>query len=567
MTSDNAAGDANHQFSFALLSHLAALGVEHVCLSPGSRSTPLALAAAVLSDTRLHVLHDERVSGFYGLGIAKATGTPVVLICTSGTAAVELSPAVTEAFQSHAPLIVLTSDRPPELQGVGAPQTINQHQLYATHTKWSHHETPPSEETIESAASLAGRAVLAAMSSPRGPVHLNLPFREPLTPSAEFSYPTIPPTPPVVAAKRHPTPADLSNIGDRLIGRKTIFIVGHTTSDPTPIGQLAVDIGAVLFADVTSALRTDTATSTLVAPADALAAAGALDLDPPEVVVRWGGLPTSKPVWAWLDANAGVDQIVVDDGGRTGPAQTGRSLVNADPGATAQTLVGEGIVCDKPFIERWLERSGLAKEAIEAAITYEAFPNEPAVAKLVSGAVAAGARVFAGSSMPIRDLDLVCVAPQTTAATLANRGANGIDGSIATALGAAVAGPVVAMIGDVAALYDLGGIAAAARSDLDLTIVVIHNDGGGIFSFLAQAEADRVEPDVFERLFGAPHGTDFVEVATALGMRAAEVDSAADMRHALSHPGPQLLQIHTDRTENVAVHSRIHAAVAVALRA
>ncbi len=560
-------GTHNARFAHTLLAHLAAFGIRDMCLSPGSRSTPLVLAATHIPELRTHVLHDERVAGFYALGIAKTTRLPVVLVSTSGTAAIEFAPAVVEAHQSSTPLVVLTADRPPELRGVGAPQTIDQTRLYGTHSKWSYDAAPPADHHDTAVATgLAERLVLEASTPPPGPVHLNIPFREPLIPPPDFVPDAEVIARTLVAAARHPAPAELAAIADRLIGARTLFVVGATTVDPSPIGQLAVDIGAVVFADIASPLRSGRAVGTMVGAADLLAGAGALDVDPPELVVRWGGLPTSKPVWSWLDAHPEVPQIVIDDAGRLGAGGGDRSLVNADPSATAATLIGEGMLCDKGYVERWLERDEAAAHTLAACLDAEPFPNEPAVAAIVAANLRRGARMFAGSSMPIRDVDMVAVDPASTPPVFGNRGANGIDGSIATALGAATAGPVVALVGDVAALYDLGGLVATARRDLDLVIVVVHNDGGGIFSFLPQGDAAVVEPTVFERFYGTPHGIDFVQIAAALDLAGEEIATQEELIAAVAAPGPRLVQVRTDRSENVEVHARIRRAVANALR-
>jgi 2-succinyl-5-enolpyruvyl-6-hydroxy-3-cyclohexene-1-carboxylate synthase len=303
----------------------------------------------------------------------------------------------------------------------------------------------------------------------------------------------------------------------------------------------------------------------VIAAADLLTAAGALHDDPPEVVVRWGALPTSKPVWRWLETHPRMLQVLVDPGGHRDPLGSASLVVRADVAATAGRIHTPG--GPPEWADAWRARDAAAQAAIDAALTAEAFPSEPAVARIVGGAAPADGFVFAGSSMPIRDLDAFAAPRVSRSTVVANRGANGIDGSISTALGIAATGrPTVALIGDVAALYDLGALATMRRLDLPLTLVIVHNDGGGIFELLPQADPALVDRDVFERHIATPHGTDFVAVAEALGIPAHRIADASQLAaHVSAGAGPLILEVRTDRSDLAAVHARLRAAVDAAL--
>ena len=560
------AADPNAEFASALAASLAALGLEDVCISPGSRNTPLTAAFAARPDVRDWSHHDERSSGFFAVGLARASGRPVALVSTSGTAAAEYHPAVVEALQSRVPLIVLTADRPPELRDVGAPQAIDQIKLYGDHVKWFHQGAPPDAEVIRHAPGLAFHAWATAIEPPPGPVHLNLPFREPLLVSRSGALRKARSVPHTVGVGApQPGPHDLEVLADLLARPRCLFVVGALPDAATAaaIDTLASDAGAIVFADPQSRLRFGPTASTVIQTADLLTAEGALDLEPPDAVVRWGPVPTSKPVWRWLEQHLDVPQAVVDWGGHRDPLGSATHLVRSDPAATAAALRGpEG--GSTPWSQRWQDLDKLADIELETAIQAETFPNEPAIARLVMAAAPQGSALFAGSSLPIRDVDSFAAARTSSVPVFANRGANGIDGSISTALGIAAAGTqCTALIGDVAALHDIGALASARRLGLPLTVVIVHNDGGGIFNLLPQADPSRMDPAVFERHLGTPHGTDFAAVARAFGLRAERIESAFELAEAVgTGAGPAVYELRTDRADVAPIRSRLRAAVA-----
>jgi len=563
--------DAAATFSTALVAALADLGLGDVCISPGSRNTSLTLAFAARHGIRDWSHHDERSAGFFAIGLARASGRPVALVCTSGTAAAEYHPAVVEALQSRTPLLVLTADRPPELRDVGAPQTIDQVKLYGDHVKWSHSAAPPDAAAIAAAPSLAAHAWGEAMESPAGPVHLNLPFREPLVPlagaPARPAVVTAPPrTPQVATGVRIPDDATVAKLDRILAGRTALFVVGALADDAAAhaVDALATTLGAVVFADPQSGLRFGGHSSTIVATADLLATAGALDADPPEVVVRWGGLPTSKPVWRWLETRPDVTQVLIDPGGHREPLGTATLVVRCDVAATAARISTPG--APARWADDWRRRDTAARNSLETALGDERFPTAPAVARIVAAACPQDAVLFAGSSMPIRDVDVFADARSLPLTVVANRGASGIDGSISTALGIAAAGRrCVALIGDVAALHDLGALATMARLRLPLTVVVVNDDGGGIFELLPQADPGRIDRDVFERHIATPHGLDFAAIAAALGVPGRRIDDAEELTEAVAANGPQLIEVRTDRRRLADLHRKLRTAVAAGL--
>lgn len=561
------AGPHNAAFAGSLVAALGDLGLAGACLSPGSRSTPLTLAFAGQTAIPVWVHHDERSAGFFAIGLARATGRPVALVCTSGTAAAEYHPAVAEAAASRVPLLVLTADRPAELRDVGAPQTIDQIKLYGETVKWFHHGEPPTPATVAGAPHLAAHAWGEAVDAPAGPVHLNLPFREPLLdePSTTSAI-TVAGAPAVDIGVAAPTPGAVAALAEALSRRRVLYVAGALPPDAAPaIHEAAVRNGAVTFADPQSGLRFGPLAGSVVASADLLAAAGALDLDPPEVVVRWGALPTSKPVWRWLETHPSIPQFVIDDAGHRDPLGSAHRIVRADPAATAKAIAPH-VAAPPEWADGWRDRDGAVQSAVAAALAEQPFPNEPTIARAIMAAAPEGGAVFAGSSMPIRDIDAYAAPRPSAVRVLANRGANGIDGSISTALGVGAGGlRTVALIGDVAALHDVSALGTAARLGAPVTIVVVHNDGGGIFNLLPQADPAAVAPDVFERTFGTPHGTDFVAVARSFGLASHEASTEAELTDLVRSGGAKLVQVRTDRAQIASLRRTLVAAASSVL--
>jgi 2-succinyl-5-enolpyruvyl-6-hydroxy-3-cyclohexene-1-carboxylate synthase len=563
--------DRNFDFAVRLVRALAALGVSHACVTPGSRSTPLALALAEEPNITDWPHHDERSSAFFALGIARATGTPAVAVCTSGTAAAEFHPAVIEARYGRVPVIVITADRPRDLLGVGANQTIDQTGLYGSATKWFHDLEPPhpGEAVPNLPETLAARLVCASREEPAGPVHLNLRFREPLVPESRGRV-TSPPPPTLSLGKALPSPEAVAALGELAAGRRGLLVCGPQDDPALPAAAAACAAAFrwPMLADPLSGGRAGTHDLThVIAEGDPLAAAGWLDRASPEVVMRVGALPTSKPLWCWLGEHPEVTQVLIDPADWRDPTGTVSSVVRADPAVTLTALATVDVAPAPPsWLDRWRESGRAAATAIDHVLTEAPFPNEPAVSRLLVEALPPGSLLFVASSMPVRDLDAFLPVRAAPLRIAANRGASGIDGFLSTGLGAAaVAGcPTYLLAGDLSALHDLTALATAARLGIPATIVVLHNDGGGIFHFLPQAEA---LPDHFERHWGTPHGVDFVRAAAAFGVHGERPQTRADLSALLGKPpaSPRLLELRTDRAANLLLHRELQRAVAAAL--
>jgi 2-succinyl-5-enolpyruvyl-6-hydroxy-3-cyclohexene-1-carboxylate synthase len=592
--------DATTAFARALVDEWARAGVNDACVAPGSRSAPLALALAADDRFRVHVHLDERSAGFFALGTAKASGTPAVVVCTSGTAAANFHPAVLEAHHARTPLLVCTADRPPELRDTGAGQTVDQIALYRGAVRWFCEVGVPEDrpQAARSWRSVAARAVAEALGPPAGPVHLNLAFREPLVPTGAplVDAPGRPdgrPWTTVTRAQRVPNAATVARLAASVREHRRGLVVAGWGSGTSPdaVDAFASAAGWPVLADPISCLRAgrhDVSTYEAL-----LRAPGFADRHRPEIVLRLGAAPTSKTLTSWLDDD--VPQALVDPDGAwldPGRGASERLAVDAEPLLTAVTDAlaavapgpvgaeeGAGATRSAPTAERragrdapsrwlrsWLEAERVARAALDDLLDGWEPLFEGRVARDVVDVVPDGSTLVVASSMPVRDVEAFA-RPRSGVRFLANRGVNGIDGFVSTALGAAArsSGPVVALLGDLCLLHDANGLLGAADRGIDLTFVVLDNDGGGIFSFLPQAAL----PEHFELLFGTPHGIDLATLATAHGLAAERVEKAGDLaptlRRVLAAGGVRLVIVPTDRADNVARHREAWAAVAAAL--
>jgi 2-succinyl-5-enolpyruvyl-6-hydroxy-3-cyclohexene-1-carboxylate synthase len=557
--------DDQHLLLRAFVDELVRCGVTDVCTSPGSRSTPI--VAALVRDGRLRATShvDERCAGFFALGAAKASGRPVALACTSGTAAANYLPAVVEAHEAGVPLLVLTADRPPELRAVGAGQAIDQIGLYGRNVRWfvevGNHEATP--ERVRWMRMLACRAVGATLADRPGPVHLNFPLREPLVPPAlrDDPAPGRPGGAPWIAVPSVPPAADPAALEAALEGAARGVVIAGADRDPATgaaLARFAEAAGWPLLADPLSGARRG---RSAIAHYDALLRdEGFSDRVRPDAVLRVGDLPTSKPLRAWLASLRDVRQV-----GFTPPS------VWADPDATLSVLLGGTAapalaaasvsVADPEWLAGW--RSADARIASGFATVLGDELSEPAVARALFGALPADATLVVASSMPVRDLEGYAAARDDPPRVLSNRGANGIDGTVSTAYGVAsvAGGPVVLLIGDVAVLHDIGGLLAGRRLGIDLLIVVLDNDGGGIFHFLPVGE----ERDMFEEHVATPHGIDLERVAAVYDCAFVDAVDLADVTGAIGRPGTTMVRVRTDRAENLALHRRATEAALAAI--
>ncbi|MBU1865625.1 MAG: 2-succinyl-5-enolpyruvyl-6-hydroxy-3-cyclohexene-1-carboxylic-acid synthase [Actinobacteria bacterium] len=561
--------DRNYRFTSSFVAALAELGVAHAAVSPGSRNTPMSMTLA--AEGRIHDWshHDERSASFFALGIGKASGVPALVACTSGTAAAEIHPAVIEARYGRVPLIIVTADRPSDLWETGSPQTIDQRGIYGSAPLWSHDlDIPgPGEAAPGFPAALAARMVAGAVGGP-GPVHLNLRFREPLVP-LEGIPASEGPVPRFDLGIAVPDEAAIERMAAALEGKRGVMIVGpqHDPRVAAPAAAAAAGLGFPILPDPQSGLLAgDHDRSMVVASAAALAEAGLLDHLAPEAVLRIGPPALSKSIAEWLATHPGIYQMHLDQDGWLDPGASVSRAVRADPAATLSALAA-AVRRPAPagWMDAWRAADLAAGKAIRRAIGDLPFPTEPGIAAVVGDAIPPGSLLYVASSMPIRDVSLTFTATGRPIRIASNRGANGIDGFLSSSLGAAAVwqGPVVALTGDLSALHDLTALATAAAEHLPITIVIVDNDGGGIFHFLRQAGF----PDVFERHFGTPHGLDLVTAARALGVAATLVEDAGALRSAVSRvpDAPGVVVVRTDRRANVEVHRTILNAVAAAL--
>ncbi len=576
--------NANTALASAFSEELARGGLRRAVISPGSRSTPLAVALWRQPEIEVDVILDERSAGFYALGAAQASGEPVALLCTSGTAAANYHPAVCEADESAIPLLVLTADRPPELRGVGAGQTIDQVKLYGAAVRWfcevGIHAAD--DEGLLHYRSVACRALAAARGEIRpGPVHLNLPWREPLAPVPVEGAVTA--TDPLALDGREGRPLTAvtrvdvepsaflldevaGHIGDAIAG----VIVAGRQLDPElrePLAHLARASGFPILAEPTSQLRCGPHDrSRVIASYDLLLRDEHFSRSVvPDLVLRFGEMPTSKPLRAWLAAS-GADEIAIDPkGGWNEPTRRAAALLRADPTELAAGWATRVEKEERPAPERWLAAERAAQAAIDAALAAGDPLSEPALHRALGHAHRDGDLVYTASSMPIRDQESFLDAESSDALFLGNRGANGIDGLLSSGIGAAAASgrPTTIVTGDLGLLHDLGGLAALrGLDDTPVRIVVIDNDGGGIFHFLPQADA--LAGDEFEALLGTPRGVSVERAAALFGLPHRRLESLAELPEALA-AGTGLIEVRTDRGTNVAVHRELAAGAQGAL--
>ncbi len=565
---------AQATFAAVLVDEWARAGVTDAVVAPGSRSTPLLMALAADGRLRVHVVLDERSAGFVALGLGLSSGRPAVVVTTSGTAAVELHPAIVEAEQAGVPLIAVTADRPPELHGVGAPQTVPQDGLFGGSVRWALTPGVADRAAAGSWRSMASRAVAEACSGPGGPgpVHLNLAFREPLGGSVEDPPPGRPggrPWHQVVAGVEGVE--GVEGVADRLAGlagRRGLIVAGAGVEEAAEaVGATATALGWPVLADPRSGCRVP-ATLT-VAAADGLLRTPLVAGWQPEIVLRLGRPWASRVVSTWLAGmDRSVEQVLIDPFGRwADPERTASLVARCSVGALVSAVaerVGSPPV-DRPWVDQWSRAESAAQRAIDRVLAAHREVTEPGVAREVVDALPRTATLFVSSSMPVRDVEWFA-RPRHGLRVLANRGANGIDGIVSTALGIAAAGtgPAVALSGDLAFLYDAGALLWAVDRGLDCTLVVVDNDGGGIFSFLPQAGS--VAAADFERLWGTPHGIDLGQVAAAYRIPVEPVEKAADVAPAitaaLENGGVRMVHVRTDRQANVAVHAELQAAIA-----
>ncbi|WP_067725659.1 2-succinyl-5-enolpyruvyl-6-hydroxy-3-cyclohexene-1-carboxylic-acid synthase [Oceanobacillus damuensis] len=546
-------------------------GLTDVVISPGSRSTPLALTFTEHTAVKEWIIIDERSAAFFALGIAKETNRSVALVCTSGTAAANYFPAIVEAHYSRVPLIVLTADRPHELRDIGAPQAIEQLKLYGDYPKWFHEMALPegTPEMLAYARNKAARAVYMALEGNPGPVHLNFPFREPLNP--DFSLHNLWAFPaaeqltksvnPILDGKKCLAEQQIRQLLEKLgSGQRGVIVCGPQTDPdfPAAVTDLANKWGLPVLADPLSQVRTGRHHKDQVIEGyDAFLRNESIRKQmKPDYIIRFGAMPVSKAYLFYVKEHADSRQYIVENHtGYREPTGNVTEFIFADPVMLCKDLTAAETPCDVDtgWLGMWQEMNRISKKhllnGMEDAIT------EGEVVRGLCEVIPEDSTLYVGNSMAIRDVDTFLMTTKKFIPILANRGANGIDGIVSSGMGAATTGkPVTLLLGDLSFFHDMNGLLAAKHYKLNITIILVNNNGGGIFSFLPQSN----DKKHFEALFGTPADLEFEKAITMYGGEYALAATEPQLKELLDrsyqHEGLSVIEVKTDRTENVEWH-------------
>lgn len=562
--------DALTAYIAAFVAELYSTGVTDVVVSPGSRSTPMAMVMAEHPELKVHIHVDERSAAFFALGIAKATNRPVAILCTSGTAAANYFPAIVEARYSRVPLIVLTADRPHELREVGAPQAIDQLHLYGKHVKWFAEMALPedTDEMIRYARTVCARATAIGTAAPSGPVHLNFPFREPLIPRLDENLFQLSERPKGYVKVHN---GDLAiedgvfeEIAEKLKGKERGLIVcGNLTDDKftDAVTQLSASLNYPILADPLSQLRSGLHShENIIESYDTfLRNEDAKAFLKPDVVIRFGAMPISKALTIFLKENQTADQYVVDGGGGwRDPASLSTDMIFCNEALFCEKLVSLSTnEASSAFIKNWRNLNELTKTTMKQVRDITVL-SEGRLFYQLTDLLPEGATLFVGNSMPIRDLDSFFHNNGKNIRVMANRGANGIDGTVSTALGAALySQSMYLVLGDLTFFHDLNGLIAAKLYNIDIHIILVNNNGGGIFSFLPQSE----HPKNFELLFGTPLNIEFEHAVRMFNGNFTKIQNwdhfAVEMNQSVEQSGINVYEIVTNREKNRDEHREI----------
>lgn len=551
-------------YVYTIVASLMSQGIEDVVISPGSRSTPLAYAFASVKDVQVYRQVDERSAAYFALGIAKAKGKPVVLLCTSGTAAVNYYPAIVEAKYARVPLIVITADRPAELREVGAPQAINQIELYGNHVKWfAEFPLPDGEkQTLPFIERHIARAVSIASTYPLGPVHINVPFREPLL--IDFQEELKPVT------YHHsfigeivPTEEAKVALLEVMEETKRGFIVIGELPLGTNVDYLWSFIRKVrwpVLVESLSNMRTNipedcieyviTTYDALLKNEDFKKYAAC------DTVIRFGAQPVSKFLSLFLSDMQPRHYIVVDEDPMfRDSTSVSTHFIHAGVGSWLEVL-DVNTQLSEEYLSTWKKSDEIAKKHIKQYVNRE--KDEGAFVRTILEKIPEHSDLFVSSSMPIRDIDTFLLSTTKDIQVFANRGTNGIDGVMSTAIGFSQARKereLYLLIGDLAALHDLNALLLTRYQPCKITVIVLNNDGGGIFSYLSQSTVK----EYYEELFGTPTALTFNEIANMYQMDYVKVNQLNEIDSIFvqdSNP-LKLVEIFTNRNENVKAHRKL----------
>ena len=587
-------GRTNLEAALSFLAALAESGLRHVVAGAGSRSAPLALAADARQDLRLWMVTDERSAAFFALGLIKASASPVMVLSTSGTAAANFLPAVTEAYNTELPLLIVTADRPPELRACGAAQTIVQPELFHRHVVWQADlpapETDPEtdKDTRSVYAEFGADAYRNTSAKARGPVHVNFPFREPLLPESSLAASMLEASAEMYCRGGKSRPAGRTRsrnpIGEEVALRgsgqsekpnagecfdldqaRGLIVCGSDLdeADARAIQELSTHLGWPLLADPLSGFRWNGAASKQVIDAYDLFLRSStfVEQSRPNAVLRFGGMPTSKVLNLFLAESNSADHVWVGTFAKDRDPITTRTKIRcAKPSEYCREVLGVSTTTspssssvETEWSEAWARADRIARRSADQLLDSEDNWSEALIARELVDVLPDGAWLHVGNSMPIRELDSFGAKRAKRIRVTGNRGANGIDGLTSTALGivALESKPTVLFVGDLSFLQDLSGLQIAWRYGLSLLIVVVNNDGGGIFGHLPQSEIR----GSFERVFSTPHGLDLEPTIALGGGHYRRVSDRPTFREALSEEllceGLRVIEVAMDRTVNL----------------
>jgi len=576
----------NYAFSQAFVEELARSGLHHACICPGSRSTPLVMSLAQEPRVKTWVHLDERSAAYFAVGMSRALDEPVAIISTSGTAAANFFPAVIEARYSHVPLLIVTADRPPELWEWGANQTIDQSRMYGSQTKWSVNMASPevTPDLLRYVRELTCRVFATAIQSPAGPVHVNFPFGEPLVPrNVPADIPDIfhenqelwanrereKPYTQVRSGRRSVNPETLKQVAEDLqTVKEGVIVCGpqYDSTFPSAVVRLAKRLGYPLLADPLSQTRCGQHDLTLVIDTyDAfLRSKKVVEAFEPKLFLRFGATPTSKVLQSYIAQYHNARQILISDGNWQDPMHCATDVIQTDPAQFTEELAAS--VRDSSttaWPDQWSAVSEATRETIRTQLGEIAEMFEGRVFTELESILPTRATLFAGNSMPVRDLDSFFPTDAKQIRFLANRGVSGIDGVVSTALGVSSVShePTVLVVGDLSFYHDMNGLLAAKRYGPNTTIIILNNNGGGIFSFLPQ----RDYPESFEKYFATPHDLTFQAAASLYDLHYTKPTSWKEFRNAVSleknRSATSIVEVQTNRERNVELHQRIWSAV------
>jgi 2-succinyl-5-enolpyruvyl-6-hydroxy-3-cyclohexene-1-carboxylate synthase len=575
----------NSVWGSLIIEELVRNGVDYFCISPGSRSTPLVAAIASHEKTRSMIHFDERGTAFHALGYARATGRPAAVVCTSGTAVANLLPAVVEASMDMVPMILLTADRPPELRDAGANQTIRQARIFSDYPRYACElPCPDIQISPQTLLTIIDQSVYRAMSSPCGPVHVNCMFREPLAPTPtgesfdQYLRPVVPwmdssqPFTEYHQAEK-PLPAtDLARLSELLkAATHGVMVIGrlHTEADQRSAMELSRALRWPTFPDILSGLRLGTDQEQIIHHFDLLLSSKEFsEAYRPKVCLHIGDQVTSKRLLKYLEESAPTYIHITDHPMRHDPMHLVTQRFDTSIDSTCTSLaryVTSGR--DAGWLSAFRDANDSVGQLVCTKLSSCTALSEPSAAFALSNHVDGGSLLFVASSMPIRDMDSMAAPHGPGAAVIANRGASGIDGTIASAAGYAAGAnrPVTLLIGDLALLHDLNSLAMLRTLSDPITIVVINNNGGGIFSSLPIAE----HKGIFERFFATPHNLQFHDAAAQFGLHyhcPHDIPSFIEtLNHAKSGRRSLIIELLVDRERNLAFHHEIVAAVSAQL--